>query len=109
MRAAVAFTFHFILYNPPFRVRLRSENQTTMRTSIFPLAAAALAGLLVSGCQTQTGNKIETKFSRGVNNTFELVRMGEFRRSMEQTAVFSGHDAAFSGGFIRGVNRSLAR
>jgi putative exosortase-associated protein (TIGR04073 family) len=28
---------------------------------------------------------------------------------VEQTGVFSGHDAALSGGFIRGMNRSLAR
>ncbi len=35
--------------------------------------------------------------------------MGELRRSMEQTALFDGPDAAYTTGFIRGLNRTLAR
>ena len=79
-----------------------------MRKSLFTLALAGLAGLFLSGCATTTEN-IERKFSRGLNNSFDVVRMGELRRSMEQTAVFHGHDAAASSGFVTGVNRTLAR
>lgn len=35
--------------------------------------------------------------------------MGEIRRSMEQTGIWEGADAAYTTGVIRGVNRSLAR
>jgi putative exosortase-associated protein (TIGR04073 family) len=35
--------------------------------------------------------------------------MGELRRAMEQTALWENTDAAYTTGFIRGVNRTLAR
>jgi putative exosortase-associated protein (TIGR04073 family) len=79
-----------------------------MRNSILTVALAGLAGIFFSGCANTTEN-IERKFSRGLNNSFEVVRIGEVRRSIEQTGVFHGHDAAMSSGFITGVNRSLAR
>src|SRR6266581_2894129 len=75
-----------------------------MRNTLPLLAAVALAGALASGCAN-----VEKKFGRGMSNTFEIVRGGEFRRTMEQTALFDGPDAAYSTGFIRGVNRTLAR
>ncbi|MGN6642603.1 MAG: exosortase system-associated protein, TIGR04073 family, partial [Verrucomicrobiota bacterium] len=42
-------------------------------------------------------------------NTFEIVRGGEFRRTMEQTALFDSPDTAYSLGVVRGINRTLAR
>jgi putative exosortase-associated protein (TIGR04073 family) len=63
-----------------------------------------LAGVLASGCANT-----EKKFGRGVSNVFEIVRGGEFRRTMEQTALFDGPDAAYGTGFFRGINRTFAR
>ena len=67
------------------------------------ITAAALA-LTLAGCAGP-----EQKFGRGINNLTEFARGGEIRRSMEQTALWDGTDAAYTTGFIRGFNRSLAR
>jgi len=75
-----------------------------MRNEVAFLAVLVLAGALVSGCANT-----ERKFGRGVSNAFEIVRGGEFRRSAEQTALFDGPDVGYSGGFVRGINRTLAR
>jgi len=68
------------------------------------LAVSLVAAALVSGCANT-----ERKFGRGMSNMFEIVRGGEFRRSMEQTGLFENPDAAYGYGFVRGINRSLAR
>ena len=47
------------------------------------LAVAALAALFTTGCAGP-----DHKLGRGFNNTFEIVRMGEMRRTVEQTTVF---------------------
>ena len=78
-----------------------------MRKTLLLLAVLAVAGSLLSGCAYT--NKVENKFGRGMANTYEIVRAGEFRRSMEQTAFFDGPDAAYSVGFIHGVNRTFSR
>ena len=71
----------------------------------FPfLAAVALCGALASGCAN-----VEKKFGRGVANTYEIVRGGEFRRTMEQSILFDGPDYAYTTGFFRGLNRTFAR
>lgn len=75
-----------------------------MRTTLSFLALTAAAGLLATGCANT-----EAKFGRGMMNLSEPMRMGEMRRSMEQTALFDGPDAAYGVGFIRGINRTLAR
>lgn len=75
-----------------------------MRNALSLFGAVGLAALLVSGC---TGP--ETKLGRGVSNVGEVARGGELRRSMEQTAVFESPDAGYTVGFIRGVDRSVAR
>jgi putative exosortase-associated protein (TIGR04073 family) len=75
-----------------------------MRTTL-PFLALALC--LTAGCEHVA--KTEKKFGRGMANTFEIVRGGEFRRSVEQTALFQSPSTAYSTGFIRGLNRSLAR
>jgi len=45
--------------------------------------AGSLVGVLASGCAGP-----EKKFGRGMNNLLEIVRMGDMRRTMEQTALF---------------------
>ena len=75
-----------------------------MRKNLSLLAVVVLAGVMASGCAN-----VERKFGRGMSNTFEIVRRGEMRRTMEQTALFNGPDMAYSTGFIRGLNRTLAR
>jgi putative exosortase-associated protein (TIGR04073 family) len=74
-----------------------------MRKSLL-LAALLAVVALASGCAN-----VERKMGRGIANTFEIVRGGEFRRTVEQTALFYSPDEAYSLGFVRGVNRSLAR
>jgi putative exosortase-associated protein (TIGR04073 family) len=75
-----------------------------MRKTLPLLFAVGIASVFASGCAN-----VENKFGRGMANTFEIVRGGEFRRSMEQTALFDSPDTAYSTGFIHGLNRSLAR
>ena len=68
-------------------------------------AVATLAiGLFATGCAGP-----EQKLGRGISNVTEFARLGEIRRSMEQTAVWEGNDKAYTTGVIRGFNRSLAR
>jgi putative exosortase-associated protein (TIGR04073 family) len=71
------------------------------------LAVLGVAVLFTSGCAYT--NKVENKFGRGMANTYEIVRGGELRRSMEQTALFQGPDMAYSTGFMHGLNRTFAR
>jgi putative exosortase-associated protein (TIGR04073 family) len=39
----------------------------------------------------------------------ELIRGGEMRRSIEQTALWESKHTAFTTGFLRGFNRTMAR
>ncbi len=68
------------------------------------LTVVTLAALLTSGCAGP-----EQKLGRGMNNFYEIVRMGEMRRSIEQTAVLDSPDAGYTTGAVRGLDRSLAR
>ena len=68
------------------------------------LAFAALAAVFTSGCAGP-----EAKLGRGMSNTFEPVRMGEVRRSIEQTAMGDSPSAGYTVGFIRGINHTVAR
>ena len=68
------------------------------------LTVVVLAALLTSGCAGP-----ERKLGRGMGNLYEVVRMGEMRRSIEQTAVLDSPDAGYTVGAIRGFDRSLAR
>ena len=63
-----------------------------------------MMGALATGCANT-----EKKFGRGMSNLVEPLRLGELRRSMEQTALFDGPDSSYGVGFIRGINRTLAR
>lgn len=75
-----------------------------MRKTFPLLAAVCFASVLATGCADT-----EKKFGRGMSNLMEPLRMGELRRSMEQTALFDGPEASYSTGFIRGLNRTIAR
>ena len=44
-----------------------------------------------------------------MSNAYEIVRMGEARRTVEQTALFEGPDTGYTYGLLHGINRSLAR
>ena len=72
-----------------------------------PAAAGCEFG---AGCaSTPQGFAFEQKFGRGLRNATEFARGGEIRRSMEQSGLFDGPDMAYTTGFIRGFNKSLAR
>lgn len=75
-----------------------------MRKLISSAVATLAIGMFATGCAGP-----EQKFGRGISNVTEFARMGEIRRSMEQTAIWEGTDKAYTTGFIRGFNRSLAR
>ena len=73
--------------------------------NIFPLLATlVIAGVLSSGCASSS-----KKLGRGMSNMTEFARLGEIRRSIEQTALFDQPGGHYATGFIRGLTRSFAR
>lgn len=66
-----------------------------------PLVAVAAFGV---GCAGP-----EKKLGRGFSNLTEFTRMGEIRRSYEQTYLWDGASSAYSAGVIKGINRSVIR
>ena len=75
-----------------------------MRNVTTLLALAALTALFTSGCAGP-----DHKLGRGFDNTFEIVRMGEMRRTIEQTSIFESPGIGMTAGVIHGFNRSLGR
>jgi putative exosortase-associated protein (TIGR04073 family) len=75
-----------------------------MRNLIPFLTLAALTALFTAGCAGP-----EQKLGRGMSNTFEIIRLGEMRRSIEQTALFNSPGQAYTAGVIHGFDRSLQR
>ncbi len=73
-----------------------------MRCAVILLAISLV--IIITGCSGP-----ENKLGRGINNVTEVVRMGELRRSIEQTALWDGPATAFTTGFIRGLNRTVVR
>lgn len=69
--------------------------------AIFPFLAASF---LFLGCAGP-----EQKLGRGVANSVEPFRLGELRRSIEQSAVFGSPDQSRTVGVIHGFDRTLAR
>ena len=73
--------------------------------NIFPfLGTVVIAAAMSAGCSSA-----EKKFGRGVSNMTEFARLGEMRRSIEQTGLFEQPGGHYATGFIRGLNKSLAR
>jgi putative exosortase-associated protein (TIGR04073 family) len=70
------------------------------------LLSVFVIAFLAVGCSVPG---TERKFGRGLANATEFARLGEIRRSMEQTAVLKNPDTAYTAGFFHGLNRSLAR
>lgn len=68
------------------------------------LFAAAVACVVFTGCSGP-----EHKLARGLNNTMEIVRWGDMRRSVEQNAVFSHPDVDYTYGAIHGFDKSVSR
>jgi putative exosortase-associated protein (TIGR04073 family) len=87
-----------------FGVSSTRQLKKRMRNVIPLLALAGLAALFTSGCAGP-----EQKLGRGVSNTLEITRLGEMRRSIEQTAVFESPSAGYTAGVVSGLNRTLAR
>jgi putative exosortase-associated protein (TIGR04073 family) len=75
-----------------------------MQNKILLWSAAMALGVMATGCAN-----VEKKLGRGISNSAEIVRAGEFRRTMEQSALWDGPEYAYTTGFIHGVNRTLAR
>src|SRR5580765_2023164 len=75
-----------------------------MRNSFLLFSGLLSLAVLATGCAN-----VERKFARGVSNTKEIVRWGEYRRSMEQSSLFNSPDYTYSAGGIHGFNRTLAR
>ena len=75
-----------------------------MRTLISFVIPFLGVALLMSGCAGP-----EQKLGRGLNNLTEITRMGELRRSYEQTAVLESPDTAYTVGVIHGLDRTVAR
>ena len=79
-------------------------NDKFMRNTLPLLAVVIIAGTLASGCAN-----MERKLGRGLNNTMEIARWGEFRRTVEQSALDDSPDYAYTTGAIRGFDRTLGR
>ena len=75
-----------------------------MRNTFCLLSVVVALGAFVSGCAGP-----EHKLGRGLSNTAEIVRAGEYRRSMEQAGLYEDPDVAYTYGALHGIHRSLAR
>jgi putative exosortase-associated protein (TIGR04073 family) len=75
-----------------------------MRNKAFCFLSMIAVSTLIAGCAGP-----EQKLGRGLNNLTEFARLGEIRRSIEQTAVFGSPDQAMTTGLFHGVDRSLER
>jgi putative exosortase-associated protein (TIGR04073 family) len=73
--------------------------------NIFPFfSALIIAGALGSGCTSA-----EKKLGRGMSNMAEFARLGEMRRSIEQTGLFEQPGGHYATGFVRGLTKSFVR
>lgn len=97
-------SFEIPLYKGILIQHIPSRLSSVMRKTLFILSTVVVTILLTSGCAGP-----EKKLGRGIRNSLEFTRMGEMRRSIEQTALWEGQDHAYTTGLIRGINRSVAR
>ena len=70
-------------------------------SSVLPFLGVAL---IASGCAGP-----EQKLGRGVSNMMEITRLGELRRSYEQTSVLESPEMGYTTGVIHGIDRTVAR
>jgi putative exosortase-associated protein (TIGR04073 family) len=70
---------------------------------------SVLLPLVVLSCLAAGCAGPEEKLGRGLNNVTEFARLGEMRRSFEQTAIFGSADQSYATGLIRGFDRSVVR
>ena len=78
-----------------------------MRNAIPFLVIAILTipfAMLTTGCAGP-----EQKLGRGLDNTYEVVRLGEMRRSIEQQAVLDPQGDGYAIGMVHGFDRSVER
>jgi putative exosortase-associated protein (TIGR04073 family) len=75
-----------------------------MRNTVSFLGVLSLTALLAAGCAGP-----EQKMGRGIGNTTEILRAGEFQRGMEQGNLFGGPDTGFTGGMVQGFNKTIFR
>lgn len=75
-----------------------------MKGSNATIMSVAAAALLSAGCAGP-----EKKLGRGIRNITEPLRLGEMQRSIEQTALWEDPQTAYTTGFFRGLNRTVAR
>jgi len=75
-----------------------------MRMKYSAVITVIAASLFAAGCEGP-----EQKLGRGFVNMTEFARGGEMNYSVEQTAVFSEPDYAFTTGVIHGLTRSVQR
>jgi putative exosortase-associated protein (TIGR04073 family) len=96
--------FEIALYIHEIRRKVDSSTRKRMRNVIPFLAIAALAAVFTSGCAGP-----ENKLGRGVSDVFEPARLGEMRRSVEQTTIFDSPSAGYATGLARGFDHTVAR
>jgi putative exosortase-associated protein (TIGR04073 family) len=75
-----------------------------MRNALTLLALLSAVAALSSGCAGS-----EEKMGRGIENTTEIVRLGDMRQTVEQTTIWQGPGAGATVGVIKGFDRSLER
>jgi putative exosortase-associated protein (TIGR04073 family) len=80
---------------------VKQLNMQKLSLTILSLAGAVL---MMTGCAGP-----EVKLGRGINNLAEPFRLGELRRSLEQSAVLDSPDLEFTTGFFHGLDRTVAR
>ncbi len=73
-------------------------------SSFLSLSSVAAIAIIATGCAGP-----EKKLGRGLANVTEPIRLGDLRRTMEQTAISEGPDVAYTKGFVKGLNRTIAR
>jgi putative exosortase-associated protein (TIGR04073 family) len=74
-----------------------------MRKMIFPLVAVC-AALVFTGCAGP-----ERKLGRGLSNSYEIIRLGDMRRTIEQTCVLETPDVGYTYGAYSGFHKSFVR
>ena len=75
-----------------------------MRNKLLLLGGGGALALFAAGCAGP-----EQKLGRGISNTFEVVRLGEMRSSIEQENLFDAPNAGYTIGVVRGFDRPVAR